>query len=91
MRYSEMKEELLERFLRYAAVTSQSNAKAGTVPSSPGQRRLAELLASELGELGFQKIEISEYSVLTAFLPGNLPDNSAVPTVGWVAHLDTVD
>ncbi|MBP3439185.1 MAG: peptidase T [Sutterella sp.] len=86
-----MKEELLERFLRYAAVTSQSNAKAGTVPSSPGQRRLAELLASELGKLGFQKIEISEYSVLTAFLPGNLPDNSAVPTVGWVAHLDTVD
>ena len=86
-----MKEELLERFLRYAAVTSQSNAKAGTVPSSPGQRRLAELLAAELGEIGFQKIEISEYSVLTAFLPGNLPDNRAVPTVGWVAHLDTVD
>ncbi|MDY4161972.1 MAG: peptidase T [Sutterella sp.] len=91
MRYFEMKEELLERFLRYAAVTSQSNAKAGTVPSSPGQRRLAELLAAELGEIGFQKIEISEYSVLTAFLPGNLPDNRAVPTVGWVAHLDTVD
>ena len=86
-----MKEELLERFLRYAAVTSQSNAKAGTVPSSPGQCRLAELLAAELGEIGFQKIEISEYSVLTAFLPGNLPDNRAVPTVGWVAHLDTVD
>ena len=86
-----MKEELLERFLRYAAVTSQSNAKAGTVPSSPGQRRLAELLAAELGEIGFQKIEISDYSVLTAFLPGNLPDNRAVPTVGWVAHLDTVD
>lgn len=86
-----MKEELLERFLRYAAVTSQSNAKGGTVPSSPGQRRLAELLAAELGEIGFQKIEISEYSVLTAFLPSNLPDNRAVPTVGWVAHLDTVD
>lgn len=86
-----MKEELLERFLRYAAVTSQSDAKAGVVPSTPGQRELAELLASELKELGFQNVEISEYSVLTAFLPGNLPDNSAVATVGWVAHLDTVD
>jgi acetylornithine deacetylase/succinyl-diaminopimelate desuccinylase-like protein len=57
-----MKEKLLERFLRYVAVTSQSNAKAGVVPSTEGQRRLAELLAEELRELGLEKIEISESS-----------------------------
>ena len=53
------KEALLERFLRYAAVTSQSDAKATNVPSSEGQRKLAELLAEELQALGFKSIEIS--------------------------------
>ena len=85
------KQALLERFLRYAAVTSQSSTKTGTVPSTPGQRTLAELLARELEELGLVDIEISEYAVLTAKLPGNLPEGKKVPTVGWVAHLDTVD
>ena len=86
-----MKEAILERFLRYVAVTSQSDGKAGVVPSSEGQRKLAGMLADELAELGFVNIEISEFSVLTALLPGNLPDNKAVPTVGWCCHLDTVD
>ena len=86
-----MKEAILERFLRYVAVTSQSDGKAGVVPSTEGQRKLAGMLAEELAELGFVNIEISEYGVLTALLPGNLPDNKAVPTVGWCCHLDTVD
>ena len=85
------KEALLERFLRYAAVTSQSDAKATNVPSSEGQRKLAELLAEELQALGFKSIEISEFSVLTAHLPSNLPDGAKAPAVGWCAHLDTVD
>ena len=86
-----MKEAILERFLRYVAVTSQSDGKAGVVPSTEGQRKLAGMLAEELAELGFVNIEISEYGVLTALLPGNLPDNQAVPTVGWCCHLDNVD
>ena len=85
------KEALLERFLRYAAVTSQSDAKATNVPSSEGQRKLAELLAEELQALGFKSIEISEFSVLTAHLPSNLSDGAKAPAVGWCAHLDTVD
>ena len=59
-------EALLERFMRYAAVSSQSDAKAKNVPSSEGQRALAELLAKELQALGFESIEISEHAVLTA-------------------------
>lgn len=80
-----MKEKLLERFLRYVAVTSQSNAKAGVVPSTEGQRRLAELLAEELRELGLEKIEISEKSVLTAHLPSNLPEAARPPS--WAGSL----
>lgn len=87
----QLQEELLERFLRYAAVTSQSDARAGIVPSTPGQRRLAELLADELRSLGLAEVEITEHAVVTARLPTNLPPDRQVPAIGWIAHLDTVD
>lgn len=84
-----MKQHLLERFLRYTAIASQSDAAAGTVPSTPGQRELAELLKTELAELGFTQLHLSEFSVLTGKLPGNT--DGAIPPTGFVAHLDTVD
>ncbi len=87
-----MQEKLTERFFRYAAVTSQSDGGAGVVPSTPGQRRLAELLKQDLAGLGLVDLEISEYSVLTGRLPANLPEgHKPVPAVGWVTHLDTVN
>lgn len=85
------REELLTRFLRYAAVSTQSDAKAGVVPSSPGQRELAGMLADELQALGFQDVEVSEYAVVTSRLPSNLPEGTAAPAVGWVVHMDTVN
>ena len=89
---SSMQERLTARFLRYAAISSQSVEGSPVVPSTPGQRQLAELLKSDLAELGLVDLEISEYSVLTGRLPGNLPAGyHKVPTVGWVAHLDTVN
>lgn len=88
-----MQEKLLERFLRYAAVSSQSNAANSNVPSSEGQRELAELLKKDLAELGLVDLEISEYSVLTGKLSAYLPEGCTkeVPAVGWCAHLDTID
>ena len=87
-----MQERLTARFLRYAAINSQSVEGAPVVPSTPGQRQLAELLKEDLAELGLVDLAISEYSVLTGRLPGNLPAGyHKVPTVGWVAHLDTVN
>ena len=85
-----MQTRLLERFLRYVAVTSQSDASQAVVPSTEGQRSLAELLKKDLAELGLVNLEISEYSVLTGKLPANLPAGSGeqVPAVGFVAHLD---
>ena len=52
-----MQEKLLQRFLRYVAVPSQSNAANANVPSSEGQRKLAELLKQDLAELGLVDIE----------------------------------
>lgn len=85
------KEALLERFLRYVAIPTQSDPKAGVVPSNPRVRDLAELLAVELRELGLVDIEISEYACLTAKLPSNLPEGTKAPAIGWMAHLDTVN
>lgn len=79
--------ELTERFLRYAGVPSESDAAAGVVPSSEGQRELARLLEGELRSMGLEDIELNEHAILTAYLPGNVPE---APAIGFVAHLDTV-
>lgn len=79
--------ELQERFLRYVAVSSESDANASVVPSSEGQRDLAKLLQEELRAMGLVEIELNDHAILTASLPGNV-DNA--PTIGFVCHLDTV-
>lgn len=88
-----MKKKLVERFFRYVAIPSQSKAGTGSVPSSDGQRKLAELLKAELASLGVLNLKISQYGVLTGMLPARLPEGftDKVPAVGFVAHLDTVD
>lgn len=83
----EYAEELKERFLRYVAVSSESDPAAGVVPSSEGQRELAMLLEGELRDMGLEEIELDEHAILTARLPGNV---SGAPAIGFVAHLDTV-
>lgn len=87
-----LQEILAEKFFRYAAIETQSKAGSAEVPSTPGQWKLARLLMKELEELGMQDIELSANCVVTAHLPARLPEGHApVPTVGWMAHLDTVD
>lgn len=88
-----MQARLLERFLRYVAIPSQSDPQQTNVPTTQGQRQLAELLLQDLKELGLVDLEISEFSVLTGRLPANLPAAASkkVPAVGFVAHLDTVN
>ena len=87
----DVKKELLERFMRYAAVTTQSDPKATEVPSTEGQRTLAAMLAEELRGLGLESVEISEVADVTAHLPSTLPAGAKTPKVGWCAHMDTVD
>lgn len=88
-----IKQRLQERFLRYTAINSQSDGSVGTVPSTPGQKRLAELLKEDLSKLGLTELCISEKSVLTGVLPARLPVGfkGTVPKIGFVAHLDTVN
>jgi tripeptide aminopeptidase len=82
-------ESAMDRFLRYIKIDTQSVEEAGKVPSSEKQWVLARLLEKELKELGVQNIRVSEHAIVYGMVPGNLPDNSKVPTIGFIAHMDT--
>ena len=87
----DLQRSVVEKFMRYAAISSQSVGGCSVVPSSPGQTELGKLLMKELEELGLVDIWMSDTSVVYGRLPARLPEGHApVPTVGWVAHLDTV-
>ncbi|HYJ45864.1 MAG TPA: peptidase T, partial [Pyrinomonadaceae bacterium] len=79
----------LDRFLRYVKIDTQSKEDQEKVPSTAKQLDLANLLAKELKELGAENVRISEFGIVYATLPGNLPDNSKVPVIGFIAHMDT--
>jgi tripeptide aminopeptidase len=82
-------ESALDRFLRYVKIDTQSAEDQTTVPSTRKQFELANLLARELKDLGAQNVRVSENAIVYATIPGNLPDNSKVPVVGFIAHMDT--
>ena len=79
---------LIEAFFRYTGIASQSDKDAATVPSSPGQWELARLLQEELEDIGLRDIHLDDHANLTALLPGTV---TGVPTLGFAAHLDTVN
>lgn len=86
-----IKEKLLENFLNYVSISSQSNEDKLDIPSSPGQALLAKKLAKELGDLGLKDININEFSVLQARLEPRGIDGDRAHKIAWVCHLDTVD
>ena len=77
-----------ERFLNYAKVNTESADGTGKSPSTDGQWDLARLLVEELNALGMKDAKVSEFGVVTAVLPAT-PGCEAVPTLGFLAHMDT--
>ena len=82
-----MKEILIERLTRYAKIDTQSNASSSTCPSTEGQWDLLHLLEKELAEIGLVEITLDENGYLFATLPSNTDKD--VPTIGFLAHVDT--
>lgn len=85
-----VEERLVNRFMRYSAISSQSvpaNMNR-TIPSSPGQQVLAELLAEELRAGGLQSVVVDKRATVTAVKPGTVKD---CPRIGFICHLDTYD
>lgn len=76
-----------DRFLGYVKFDTQSDELTNLTPSTPGQMIFAQALEKELQSLGLKDITLDDNGYLMATLPGNT--NKKVPTVGFIAHLDT--
>lgn len=78
---------VVDRFLQYVKFDTQSDELTNMTPSTPGQMIFAQHLEKELKELGLKDISLDANGYLMATLPGNIARK--VPTVGFIAHLDT--
>lgn len=79
---------VVDRFLQYVKFDTQSDELTNLTPSTPGQMIFAQHLEKELAELGLKDITLDDNGYLMATLPGNTPRRD-VPTIGFIAHLDT--
>ena len=77
--------ELQDRLMRYAAIDSQSDETTGITPSTECQWDMLHLLEQELTEIGARDVELTDYGVVLATVPGTAPG----PTIGFLAHVDT--
>ena len=78
---------LVERFLKYVSFDTQSSEETEVTPSTPGQMVFAKYLKEELESLGLEDIMLDEHGYLFATLPANI--DKPVPTIGFIAHMDT--
>jgi len=77
----------VSRFLKYVSFDTQSDENSETFPSSQKQFSLANYLADELRQIGLSDVEVDENCYVTATLPQNC--DGELPTIGFIAHLDT--
>ncbi len=78
---------LLDRFLRYVQIDTQSNEASTTVPSTAKQLDLCKLLATECREMGLADVSLDQFGIVMATVPATVVGH--VPTIAWVAHVDT--
>ena len=79
---------VVDRFMRYIQIDTQSARKADSFPSTSKQLKLARLLVEELLALGLADAAMDDFGYVTATLPGNI-QREGVPVVGFLAHMDT--
>lgn len=80
-------QSIIDRFISYVTVDTQSDASSSTTPSTQKQWDLAHKLVAELKAIGMQDVSIDEHAYIMATLPSNVSHD--VPTIGFVAHFDT--
>lgn len=78
---------VVQRFLRYVAIDTQSADTTDDYPSTAKQKDLALLLVEELAELGLPDAQMDEWGCVTATLPAS--EGVSAPTIGLISHMDT--
>ncbi len=84
---SEIKDKMLQRFLKYVTFDTESCDDATTVPTTPGQMTFAQYLKEELQSMGLAEIVLDDKGYLYATLPSN--STKELPVIGFISHLDT--
>ncbi|MCZ8196494.1 MAG: peptidase T [Flavobacterium sp.] len=80
-------QHIIDRFISYVTIDTESDPNSETTPSTKKQWDLANKLVEELKAIGMQDVTIDEYSYVMATLPSNVKEK--VPTIGFVSHFDT--
>ncbi|WP_029232203.1 peptidase T [Butyrivibrio sp. VCB2006] len=84
--------DVIEKFLRYVKIDTQSDDTTGTSPSTMKQHDLAKLLTEELSAIGASDVFYDkEHCYVYATIPSNMNDGKDRPAIGFVAHMDTSD
>lgn len=78
---------VLERFLQYVTIDTQSNAESNTHPTTAKQKNLSALLAAQLQEMGITDAVADEFGYVYATIPANTAKN--VPVICFCSHIDT--
>ena len=79
--------KIIERFISYVKIDSQSNANSQTTPSTAKQWNIANKLVQDLNDIGLSDISIDNNAYIYATLPSNI--NIKCPTIGFISHFDT--
>ena len=80
-------QHIIDRFISYVTVDTESDPNSETTPSSAKQWDLAHKLVEELQKIGLQDVTIDDKAYIMATLPSNV--DKKVPTIGFIAHFDT--
>lgn len=80
-------QHIIDRFISYAIIDTESDANSETTPSTKKQFDLANLLVTELKNIGLTEVTIDEKGYVMGTLPSNVDHD--VPTIGFVSHYDT--
>ena len=80
-------QHIIDRFISYVIIDTESDANSETTPSTKKQWNLAHKLVEELKNIGMQDVTIDDKSYIMATLPSNVEHK--VPTIGFISHFDT--
>lgn len=80
-------EKVVERFIKYVEIDTQSDEDSGVTPSTPTQMEFQKMLKEELISIGLEAVELDSNGYLMATLPANT--NEKKPTIGFISHVDT--
>ena len=79
-------EKILDRFLRYVSIDTQSDENSESQPSAAKELDLLKLLCKELNDMGVEAT-LDEYGYVMGTIPSNI--DKKAPAIGFIAHVDT--